>query len=72
MASLGVPHRGAMRGNSRNSTSMIGAPSSAIQPAVRAAWVSGGRPTGMWALTSAVSRPSSASSIAKAVGSDCE
>ncbi len=72
MASFGVPHSGAMRGNSMNSTSMIGAPSSAIQPAVRAACISGGLPTGMWALTSAVSRPSSASSIAKAVSSDCE
>ena len=51
---------------------MIGAPSSAIQPAVRAACSSGGLPTGMCALTSAVSRPSSASSIAKAVSSDCE
>ncbi|MNS90291.1 hypothetical protein D3C72_1243410 [compost metagenome] len=72
MASLGVPHSGAKRGNSRNSASITGAPASAIQPAMRAACISGGRPTGMWALTSAVSRPSSASSMVKAVSSDCE
>ena len=72
IASVGVPHSGAKRGNSRNSANMIGAPASAIQPAVRAACASGGRPTGMWALTSAVKRPSSASSIMAAVASDCE
>jgi hypothetical protein len=72
MASPGVPHSGASRGNSMNSASMIGAPASAIQPAVRAACISGGRPTGMCALTSAVSRPSSASSMVSAVSSDCE
>ena len=43
-----------------------------MPPAVRAACASGGLPTGMWALTSAVSSPSSASSIAQAVASDCE
>ena len=67
-----MPQSGAIRGNSTKSTTMTGAPSSAIHPAVRAACDSGGLPTGMWALTSAVSRPSSASSIANAVGSDCE
>ena len=72
ISSFGVPHSGAMRGNSMKSASMIGAPSSAIQPAVRAACARGGRPTGMCALTRAVSRPSSATSIATAVSSDCE
>ena len=70
IASAGMPHSGASRGNSTNSTAMTGAPSSAIQPAVRAAVSSGGLPTGMWALTSAVSRPSSATSMAAAVSSD--
>jgi hypothetical protein len=32
MASLGTPHKGAMRGNSTNNTTMMGAPSRAIQP----------------------------------------
>ena len=72
IASPGVPHNGASRGNSRNNASMIGAPASAIQPAVFAACVNGGRPTGMCAFTSAVSRPSSATSIVTAVISDCE
>ncbi len=70
--SLGMPQSGAMRGNSRNSASMTGAPSSAMRPASRSGTDSGGRPTGMWALTRAVSRPSSATSIAAAVASDCE
>ena len=72
MVSLGMPHSGAMRGNSKNSAAMMGAPSSAMVPARRNACASGGRPTGMWALTSAVSSPSSATSMATAVGSDCE
>ena len=70
--SPGMPHSGAMRGNSTNSASMMGAPSSAMVPAVRSDCASGGRPTGMCALTSAVSSPSSAISMATAVGSDCE
>ncbi|MNG23517.1 hypothetical protein D3C84_1081300 [compost metagenome] len=67
-----MPHSGAMRGNRTNNASMIGAPSSAMRPAMRADCINGGRPTGMWALTSAVSRPSSATSMASAVGKDCE
>ena len=55
-----------------NSAAMMGAPSSAMVNAVRNACARGGRPTGMWALTSAVSMPSSASSMAAAVSSDCE
>ncbi len=72
IASVGVPHSGASRGNSRNSTTITGAPSSAIQPAIFAACNSGGLPTGMWALTSAVNRPSKPSSMLKAVSSDWE
>jgi hypothetical protein len=72
MASLGIPHSGAKRGNSRNSTAMTGAPSSTMTPAVRAAWASGGLPTGICALTSAVSSPMSPTSMAAAVASDCE
>ncbi len=72
MASPGMPHSGASRGNSTNSTAMMGAPSRAIQEAVRAARISGGRPTFMWALTSAVSSPSSPTSMAAAVSNDCE
>ena len=56
IASFGRPQSGASRGNSKNSTSMIGAPSSAIAAAVLAACARGGRPTGMWAFTSAVSK----------------
>jgi hypothetical protein len=70
--SAGTPHSGAMRGNSRKSASMMGAPSSAMRAAVRIDCASGGRPTGRWALTRAVSRPSSATSMAAAVASDCE
>ncbi len=70
--SLGRPHSGAMRGNSRNSASITGAPARAMRAAVPKAWPSGGRPTGMWALTRAVSSPSRAASVAMAVGSDCE
>ena len=72
MASVGTPHSGAMRGNSMNSTTMMGAPSSAICPAVFAASTKGGLPTGMCALTSAVSRPSSPTTMLKAVSRDCE
>ncbi|OGB41534.1 MAG: hypothetical protein A2W72_00975 [Burkholderiales bacterium RIFCSPLOWO2_12_67_14] len=68
----GMPHSGDSRGNSRNSTSMMGAPMAAMPAAMRAAWARGGRPTGMWALTSAVSRPSSAIRMPAAVSSDCE
>ncbi|CAM3693118.1 Secreted protein [Paracidovorax anthurii] len=70
--SLGMPQSGAMRGKSTNSASITGAPSSAMRPASRSGSASGGRPTGMCALTSAASRPSSATSIAAAVASDCE
>ena len=72
MASPGIPHKGASLGNSRNSAAITGAPSSTMKPAVRAACASGGLPTGMWALTSAVSSPISPSNMAAAVGSDCE
>jgi len=51
---------------------MIGAPSSAMVAATCADSRNGGLPTGMWLLTSAVNKPSSASSIAAAVSSDCE
>ena len=51
---------------------MIGAPRRAIQPAVRAACSKGGRPTGMWLLTSAVSSPSNDTSMAAAVNRLCE
>ena len=68
----GVPHKGASRGNSMNSTTMMGAPNSAIFPAIFAAAISGGLPTGMCALTKAVNKPISATSMAKAVSSDCE
>ena len=70
--SPGMPHSGAMRGNSTNSSAIRGAPSSIMCAAVRMAWVNGGRPTGMWALTSAVSRPSNATSMAAATGRACE
>ena len=72
MASLGTPHRGAMRGKSKNRATMIGAPSRAIQLAILAACMSGGRPTGMWLLTKAVSRPSMPISMASAVSRLCE
>ena len=71
-SSLGIPHSGAMRGNSMNSTSMIGRPSSAMRVAMCSDCVSGGRPTGRWALISAVSRPSRPSIMATATTSDCE
>ncbi len=51
---------------------MMGAPSSAMPAAKRAAWANGGRPTGMCAFTSAVSRPSNAIRMPAAVSSDCE
>ena len=66
--SVGRPHSGAMRGNSTNSAAMMGAPSSAMRPAMRSDCASGGRPTGIWAFTSAASSPSSASSMAAATG----
>ena len=72
IASLGMPQSGAMRGNSRNSSTITGAPSSAMPPAVRAARASGGLPTGKCASTSTVSSPSSATSMLNAVNSDCE
>ena len=70
--SLGMPHSGATRGNNTNSTTMMGAPIRPIQPAVRAASSSGGRPTGMWWLTRAVSRPSRPITMAAAVSRLCE
>ena len=72
MASPGVPHSGARRGNSMNSSTMMGAPSSAVLPAMRAACHSEGRPTGMWLLTKAVSKPHSPINMAPAVSRDCE
>jgi len=70
--SCGTPHSGPMRGNSTNSSTMIGAPSSAVRAASRLAWRRLGWPTGMWASTSAVSRPQTETSIAAATASDCE
>ena len=55
-----------------NSTSIMGAPKSVMPPASRPACHSGGRPTGMWAMTSDVSKPHKASNMASAVTSDCE
>ncbi len=72
MASLGTPHSGARRGNSMNSTTMMGAPSNAMRAAVPAASRNGGLPTGMWVFTRAVSSPHTATSMAAAVSSDCE
>ena len=72
MVSEGMPHRGEILGNSTNSTAMMGAPSRAIQPAVFAARSRGGRPTGMWLLTSAVSRPSRPISMEPAVSRLCD
>ena len=54
-----------------NSTSMIGAPSSAACAATRPARAIGGRPTGMCASTSAVSRPHTETTIAAATAIDC-
>ena len=71
-SSAGMPHSGAMRGKSRKSASMIGAPSSAMRAAMRIDCASGGRPTGRCAFTRAVSRPSRAISIIAAVTSDCD
>jgi len=51
---------------------MGGARPGAIHPAMRAACIRGGRPTGMWLLTSAVSRPSRAIAMAPAVSRLCE
>ena len=71
-SSAGTPHSGAMRGKNRNSATMTGAPHSASLAAVRSACINGGLPAVMWALTSAVSRPISPSTMAAAVSSDCE
>ncbi len=71
-ASCGTPHSGPMRGNSRNSATISGAPSNAARAATLPAWRSDGLPTGMCASTSAVSRPHTDSSMAAAVSSDCE
>ena len=70
--SAGTPHKGAMRGNSINSTTMTGAPITAMLPAVRAAAHSGGLPTGMCAITSDVSSPHTASKMPAAVSRLCE
>ena len=72
MASPGKPHKGAMRGNSMNSTSMMGAPNSVMPPDKRAACHSVGRPCGRCASTKVVSSPHSASNMLAAVSSDCE
>jgi len=72
ISSDGTPHSGAMRGKNRNSDTITGAPQSASQPAVRRACVNGGFPAVIWALTRAVSRPISPSTMAMAVGRDCE
>ena len=61
-----------MRGNSTNSSAITGAPSSAVRAARPEAWRRLGWPTGMWASTSAVSRPQIEISIATATASDCE
>ena len=61
-----------MRGKSKNRTSMTGAPNNAIHPAVRAASAKEGLPTGMWAFTNTVSKPSRPSTILKAISKDCE
>ena len=71
-ASLGMPHSGAKRGKNTNSAIITGAPASAMRSATPADSRRLGWPTGRWALTSAVSSPSSATSMAAATGSDCE
>ena len=70
--SCGTPHSGPMRGNSRNSSAITGAPSSAVLPANHAACRRLGAPAGMWASTSAVSSPQIDTSIAAATGRLCE
>ena len=70
--SPGRPHSGAMRGKNMNSATITGVPNRAMRAAARSASANGGRPTGMWALISAVSKPTSATSMAMAVGMDCE
>ena len=52
MPSCGTPQSGPMRGKSRNSSAMIGAPSSAVRAARPLACLRLGWPTGMWASTS--------------------
>ena len=61
-----------MRGKSRKSSAITGAPSNAVRAARPPAWRRLGWPTGMWARTSAVSSPQTETSIATATGSDCE
>jgi hypothetical protein len=70
--SCGTAHSGARRGKSMNSTTMIGAPSSAALAATAPARASDGRPTGMCASTSAASRPQTDTSMAAATASVCE
>ena len=71
-ASCGMPHSGPMRGNSKNSTTITGAPSKAVRAASAATLGRAGRPTGMWASTSAVNKPQTDSTMDSATSSDCE
>ena len=61
-----------MRGKSKNKTTMIGVPSSAIRAAIVADCHSGAGSTGRWLLTRAVSRPQRPISIITAVSRLCE
>ena len=70
--SCGTPHSGPTRGNSTNSNTISGAPSAAVLPARPAAVRRLGVPAGMWASTSAVSRPQIDSSIIAATPRLCE
>ena len=70
--SCGTPQSGPTRGNSTNSSAMIGAPNSAVRADSAAAWRRLGWPTGMCASTSAVSSPQTETSIAAATAIDCE
>jgi len=72
MPSCGTPQSGPMRGKSRNSSAITGAPRRAVRAARPPACFRLGWPTGMWARTTAVSRPHTDTSIATATGSDCE
>ncbi|MNT11429.1 hypothetical protein D3C72_1463080 [compost metagenome] len=69
---LGTPHSGDMRGKSTNRASVSGAPMAIIFSDRPAAYLSEGWPTGMCALTKAVSRPTRPIAMARAVSSDCE
>ena len=71
-ASCGSAHKGPTRGNSRNSATITGMPNSVARAARPPASRSAGRPTGMCASTSAVSRPQTAMIMAAATGSVCE